>query len=699
MKRTSLLILAFSIYFIGSAQQYNSTVKYPKEIIYLSPLPGSENHNPQTDLVVRFKTSHAIPGHNGVIRLEGTKSGRIDGEITEHAKSGTLIFKPEKDFALSETIQVSIQVVPEGDNFTYSFGIKNEMINPLVPDDFANHPVNLRSKVEKSNDYGLPSDFPDLEVIWSDDPPDGKYFLGIGTTGTGKETYLTILDTLGFPVFFRKNPNAAVDFKLQPNGYLTHYTGAGNIFFELDSAYQQRRILTAANGYTTDMHEMLVLPDDSYWLLCVDNQVMDMSQIVPGGDPNAIVIIFIIQHISASGDVLFQWRSLDHIPILDCDPNFVNLTGRTVDYIHSNAIDIDTDGNILLSSRHLNEITKIDANTGNIIWRWGGSANQFTFIDDPRGFKGQHSIRSHGSHIYTLFNNANQLQPRYSAGQEYQLNQSNKTATLTKEFTSGDPLIFSWAMGHTQRMPNGYTLCGWSTNPNNVALTEFNSLGDKIFELRNNDGSYSYRAFKFPWETNRFSFDQQQLDFGMNVPVGDSAEMTLQVTNNLTANLIINQVHFHDSFFSLATELPQVITAYQSKDFVIRFKPNENKEYMDVMTLMQQQLGTRIGKQIRIEGGGMITASSGEISAEPEFMVFPNPSATGFVLEMKNADNRQDINANSARIRVFDIGGRLIEEFAWSGIKRKNLELSQKGTYFLEVITPENTYRKKLIKY
>ena len=46
----------------------------------------------------------------------------------------------------------------------------------------------------------------------------------------------------------------------------------------------------------------------------------------------------------------------------------------------SNAIDIDFDGNFLISSRGLDEITKIDRFTGDVIWRWGGCQNQFNFF-------------------------------------------------------------------------------------------------------------------------------------------------------------------------------------------------------------------------------------------------------------------------------------------------------------------------------
>ena len=39
-------------------------------------------------------------------------------------------------------------------------------------------------------------------------------------------------------------------------------------------------------------------------------------------------------------------------------------------------------GIFLVSCRNLDEITKIHRTTGEIIWRWGGSQNDFIFTND-----------------------------------------------------------------------------------------------------------------------------------------------------------------------------------------------------------------------------------------------------------------------------------------------------------------------------
>src|SRR2546430_8265909 len=89
----------------------------------------------------------------------------------------------------------------------------------------------------------------------------------------------------------------------------------------------------------------------------------------------------VVQHGGAEEAVLFQWSPFDHFEITDLDP--AALTGANVNWTNGNATDIDGDGNLTVSFRSLDEITKIDGGTGAVIWRMGGRRNEFTFLDTP----------------------------------------------------------------------------------------------------------------------------------------------------------------------------------------------------------------------------------------------------------------------------------------------------------------------------
>ena len=128
-----------------------------------------------------------------------------------------------------------------------------------------------------------------------------------------------------------------------------------------------------------------------------------MSQYINGANPNATVIGNSVVEMDANDNPVFIWRSWDHFNILDAIHE--NLYGSLVDYVHMNAIAIDHDGHILISSRHLDEITKINRQTGEIIWRLGGRHDYFTWINDDERISHQHDIRVLPNGNYTVFDN------------------------------------------------------------------------------------------------------------------------------------------------------------------------------------------------------------------------------------------------------------------------------------------------------
>ena len=75
-----------------------------------------------------------------------------------------------------------------------------------------------------------------------------------------------------------------------------------------------------------------------------------------------------------TGLVLFQWDSLDHVPLTDTETPFPSTTKHPFDYFHVNSIQQDTDGNLIVSARNTWAAYKIDDATGAGIWRLGASA-------------------------------------------------------------------------------------------------------------------------------------------------------------------------------------------------------------------------------------------------------------------------------------------------------------------------------------
>ncbi len=322
-----------------------------------------------------------------------------------------------------------------------------------------------------------------------------KGYIFISNIGFNTPTipYLLILNNYGQPIFYRRMPALCLDFKYQ-QGLFTYFSFAGQKYFGMDLEFNVVDSFYCRDGYTTDLHELQLLPNGHALLMSYDPQPVNMRDVVNGGDSSAIVTGLVIQELDRHQSVVFKWRSWDHFLITDATHE--NLLAHSIDYCHGNSIEPDYDGNIIISSRHMDEITKINRQTGEIIWRLGGKNNQFTFINDPIMFSHQHSARRLANRNLLLFDNGNYHSPPFSRAVEYKLDEVNKTATKVWEYRN-IPDAYGFATGSVQRLENGNTLIGWGiTNP---TLTEVRPNGIKAFELTFATNIFSYRAFRFMW--------------------------------------------------------------------------------------------------------------------------------------------------------------------------------------------------------
>ena len=294
------------------------------------------------------------------------------------------------------------------------------------------------------------------------------------------------------------------DFKVNYNNKISYFDRASKGWFIMDSLQNEVDSVYCQNGYTADNHDFLALENGNYVLFAYDKQPYAMDTIVPGGDPNAIVEGLIIQELDANHNVIFEWKSWDHFHVTD-NTYFSPWTSANLNFVHANAIDIDFDGHFLVSCRGLDEITKIHRTTGDIIWRWGGSQNEFTFVNDYP-FTHQHSIKSLGNNRYLLYDNGN-FSAQYtgtiniSRAVEYELDTNLMEATKVWEFVHPDSL-YTPSIGGVQRLPNGNTLVDFGNlqwiNTGSI-VTEVDSNNQIVFQLEYDNGGNLYRAQKFDW--------------------------------------------------------------------------------------------------------------------------------------------------------------------------------------------------------
>jgi hypothetical protein len=156
--------------------------------------------------------------------------------------------------------------------------------------------------------------------------------------------------------------------------------------------------------------------------------------------------------------------------------------------MHGNALDLDTDGNLLLSSRSLGEITKIDTRTGAVMWRMGGRRNQFAFLDTPMpAFARQHGARSSATGAIVLLDNVGD--PNESRAERFVIDEAKRTARLAQSYGS-IPGVVTQIGGSVQPLPDGRTLVSFGTEGR---VEEYDADGRVTWSIQGNAG-YVFRA-------------------------------------------------------------------------------------------------------------------------------------------------------------------------------------------------------------
>jgi len=339
-----------------------------------------------------------------------------------------------------------------------------------------------------------------------------------------------IVDSTGEPVWFLPlGKDTAMGLRVQEfNGkrVLTWYEGTvlgayGGNYVVFDDTYHRLALVEAGGGRHGDLHEFLLTPAHTALITIYQEITADLTSV--GGAVNGRLVEGIVQEVDiATGRVLFDWRSFDHVGLDESFQTQVTAAGN-VDYFHLNSVDVDRDGNLLVSARHTSAVYKVDRRTGAVIWRLGGKKSDW-HIDPAASFAFQHDVRRRPDGSITLFdNNAALPGPAVaSRGIRIALHGGTKRVSLVEQW-SPTARRAGWAMGNVQQLDDGGVFIGWGTDG---SFSEFGPDGKLRFDARFGDGSVGYRAYRLNWQA------QPTGTPSIAVVPGDAGTMTVYASWN-----------------------------------------------------------------------------------------------------------------------------------------------------------------------
>jgi len=676
MKKFTLLASLLVIFCLSSQMIFGQAKSFEK-FKYISPKPGSKFINPENAISFRHGDKFDITSvKNSLISTTGSMSGEIPGVFKLSSDSRTLIFYPDNPYHYKETITVTLLpglTTITGLNMegvSYSFKVMDQDNTELLKayykqEQELENSVNIQPSAHQSSVYqykkgtdDYPEGLPIATITEFDNPTPGYVFCTPRPWQNAPyDPYMMILDNYGTPVFYRQGIRRANDFKPVVNNQLVYCDFDNNNtdinkYLLMDSWFNIIDTLLMGNGYTIDQHDILMRENGNHFLMAYDPQLVGMDTVVSGGNPEATVVGFIIQELDADHNVIFQWRSWDHFEITDA--NHKDFTEDHIDYVHGNAFELDYDNTLMMSCRDMEEITKIDLNTGDIIWRFGLHAqnNMFTFTNDTIGFSWQHDIRRLENGNITVYDNGVYHDPQFSQAVEYEIDEENFTAELVWNYIH-DPVVYGRATGANRRLANDNAFICWGlTWP--INYSEVTHEGLLAWELHWPDNVWEYRAFKFDWQTDLFEPNNDTIDFGEYDDYVPWPSIII-LTNNSDEDIEITSTHNFTTSYVVVTGLPLTIPANGTANLTINFFPTQQGQINDVLTIQSESmysdtLHQMIGCQVFLTGY-VVDENA------PEALIYPFDGMTDVSQEeiLKIAFNESVVKADGSTLKTSEI--------------------------------------------
>lgn len=470
------------------------------ERVSVYPSPGVVSASPKTQISFR----NLDPAALGKVVVRGSRSGRHTGRVRRHSDGRGVSWLPRRRFRKGErvTVRTGLHLVGAR-NGDWGFRIgripKRVTIQHRILEDI---PPGRLQRFKSRPDLKPPA------VVVDGEPGQtapGHVFLTPKSKRDVTQAGPMIADNGGGLIYFRPmgGITAATDFRAQTyrgKPVLTYWRGTsrqgigvGEIVV-MDQTYRTIRRIRTPNGFRPDLHEFVITPQDTGILITYPSVRTNLRPV--GGPRNGLAVDSVIQEIDlATGLVVFEWHSLGRIRLRESYSKPENSPNVPFDYVHSNSVNLDRDGDFLMSARNTWGVYKIDRESGRIRWRLGGKRSTFELGRGVR-FAWQHDAQRRADGAITLFDNS-AFPPvrKRSRAIAVRLNRKQRTARLISARIHPRELLAA-TQGNHQNLPNGGAFVGWGSQR---WFTEYDAAGEVVWNARVSLGFETYRAYRLPW--------------------------------------------------------------------------------------------------------------------------------------------------------------------------------------------------------
>jgi arylsulfotransferase ASST len=379
-------------------------------------------------------------------------------------------------------------------------------------------------------------------------PTPGYYLLGdLYAANTG--SYAMILDVDGVPVWYTQAGTEGQGVSDVDD----LVSGAVSYFIRIDDpkdasfTIEQLSPLTKTNigpsGKVTDEHELRLLSNGNFLVISTPPQSVDLTGMMVPLPDGGVTTLSGTQSITAcnlvefqpDGSTVWSWMGTDHFDTVQdsVNPEFTTAGGTNIDAYHCNSIEVDTNGNLLVSARQLNSIFYIDKTTGNILWKMGGATytkDNATYVSVADPFFGQHDARLQPGWSSTCNGGRGQISmfddQTYGTGSARGIvydvvvgagdaGDAGSTGcdggTLEGGTSSGTATVawqhrgsaLSAGTGSFRILPDDSRIIGWGIlgGKPNIAFSVVDVNHNDMLDVYFDDGNITYRAIKVPLST------------------------------------------------------------------------------------------------------------------------------------------------------------------------------------------------------